>query len=198
MMLTQQQGKDIVKYARAVIVGQFKGVKAKVPMSLLPLVEEKRGVFVTLHRGHDLRGCIGFPEPSHRLLVAVEHSALSAAFEDPRFLPIHEDEMYSICLEVSVLTKPEIVEVKEPKEYVKRIRIGRDGLIAERGLNRGLLLPQVPLEQRWSVDDYLMHTCAKAGLMPDEWTKKGFRLYRFQAQIFSEEEPLGEVAERKI
>ncbi|MBU0762735.1 MAG: TIGR00296 family protein [Candidatus Altiarchaeota archaeon] len=198
MILTHAQGTDIVQYARAVVEGHFSRVKPKMPESLKKVFSEKKGTFVTILKNKSLRGCIGYPEPILKLGLAVERAALSAAFEDPRFWKLQEDELGSITFEVSVLTAPKLVKVNDPREYVKKIKIGRDGLIAERGHNRGLLLPQVPIELRWDVDEFLEHTCAKAGLMPNEHLKPGFSLYSFTAQVYSEETPRGDVSEKNL
>jgi hypothetical protein len=198
MVLTIEQGRDLVNYARSVIEGHFTGFKPIIPESLRGVFAEKRGVFVTLHEAGELRGCIGYPEPTLPLGVAVERAALSSSLEDPRFPQVKEGELDGIVVEVSVLTKPELVEVKDPKEYVKKVLVGRDGLIAEKGWGRGLLLPQVPVEWGWDSEEFLCHTCTKAGLPPTAWLDKGFKLYSFTAQIFSEESPRGEVVEKKI
>ena len=198
MALQAKQGEDIVKYARSVIEGYFGGTKPKRPDSLKAAFSEKVGVFATLHKGGDLRGCIGFPEPVINLGDAVEQAALSAALEDPRFPQVEADEMEDIVVEVSLLTKPELVQAADPREYPARVKVGRDGLIAQSGYSRGLLLPQVPVEQGWDSKTFLCHTCTKAGLPSDEWTKKGFKLYSFTAQIFSEDSPRGRISERPI
>jgi len=198
MSLSSNQGNDLVTYARAVLEANYGAKKPKIPESLVGVFKEKLGVFVTLHKRGELRGCIGFPEPTYKLGYAVEHAALSAALEDPRFPEVEAEEMDSIVVEVSVLTKPELMKVADPKEYVKKIVVGRDGLIAELGYSRGLLLPQVPVEWKWDAQEFLLHTCNKAGLPMTAYLDKGFRLYVFQAQIFAEEKPRGNVVEQKI
>jgi len=97
-------------------------------------------------------------------------------------------------VEVTVLTPPELITATTPEEIKGSIVIGRDGLIIEKGYYRGLLLPQVPVEWGWDVDEYLVNLCYKAGLPPDAW--KQARIYRFQGEIFSETEPYGEVVRR--
>ncbi len=198
MTLTLEQGGDLVKYARAVIEGYFTSGKPEPPGSLREVFAEKRGVFVTLHKSGGLRGCIGLPEPTHPLGLAVEKAALSAALEDPRFPDVKQDELDDIVVEVSVLTHPKLVEVGDPKEYMENVCVGRDGLIAEKDWARGLLLPQVPGEWGWDSEDFICHTCSKAGLPSTAWLDKGFRLYSFQAQVFSEESPRGEVVEKRL
>ncbi len=198
MNLTEKQGDAVVKYARAVIKGHFSKEKPKVPEILKDVFTENRGVFVTLdtYPDHKLRGCIGYPEPILPLGKAVEDSALSAALRDPRFQRVREDELDNIVVEVSVLTKPELIKVNNPKEYPKQVKIGRDGLIVQGGWSRGLLLPQVPVEWKWDAEEFLSQTCVKAGLTPDTWLAKETKIYSFQAQIFAEETPGGKVVEK--
>lgn len=198
MELSLDQGRDLVKYARAVIEGHFSGSLPAIPASLAEVFREDRGVFVTLEKNHQLRGCIGFPEPVMPLGDAVRQAALAAALEDPRFRPVKESELKEIAVEVSVLTKPELMAVKDPRDYAKNIKIGVDGLIAEKGYSRGLLLPQVPVEWKWDVEEFLSETCMKAGLNADAWLTPGFRLFKFSAQVFSEEKPYGGISERKL
>lgn len=146
----------------------------------------------------ELRGCIGYPEPIMPLAEAITDSAVSAASRDPRFDPVTAKELSRIVVEVSLLTPPELVKVKSPADYLSTIIIGRDGLIADNGFGRGLLLPQVPVEQGWDVHEFLDHTCMKAGLPAAAWAEKGTRLYRFTAEIFDEREPGGNVEARPL
>ena len=166
------------------------------------VIQEVCGVFVTLNKigagGRSLRGCIGYPFPVKRLIDALTESALSAAFEDSRFLPVKESEMDQIIVEVSVLTPAEIVKVESPWEYPKHVRVGVDGLIIGRGTRRGLLLPQVATEWDWGSEEFLSQCCLKAGLPPDAWHLEGTQVERFQAIIFGEESPRGEVTRYKL
>jgi len=189
-----------VKYARSVIEQSFRKMRPETTKILMEPFREDRGVFVTLqtHRGRNLRGCIGFPEPIMPLGKAVMESALAAAFEDPRFPQVQEKELNGLVVEVSVLTKPELIKVNDPRDYPKEVVVGRDGLIVENGMFRGLLLPQVPVEWKWNVEEFLGHTCQKAGLPPDMWLDRKTRIYRFSAQIFGEKAPGGDVEEHAI
>lgn len=178
----------------------MQGKDLPVPKDIPDRFRKKSGVFVTLNTypDRDLRGCIGYPEPIMPLVGAVIDSAVSAAARDPRFVPVTARELGHIVVEVSLLTPPELVKVKDPREYLKAIIIGRDGLIADNGFGRGLLLPQVPVEQGWDVHEFLDHTCMKARLPADAWTEKGTRLYRFTAEIFDEIAPGGNVEARPL
>jgi len=145
-----------------------------------------QGVFVTLYKNKQLRGCIGFPEPIFPLFEAIIKAARSAAFEDPRFPPLQKEELKHIKIEVSVLTVPALIKVKKPEDYLKKIKIGKDGLIIRSTLGSGLLLPQVATEYKWGVEEFLRHLCEKARLKQNAWKDKNNQIYKFQAQIFKE------------
>jgi uncharacterized protein (TIGR00296 family) len=159
--------------------------------------QEKAGVFVTLNyvtttNKEYLRGCIGFPLPERLLYQGVVEAAIAAATEDPRFPPLDIQELDNILFEISVLTPPERITVS-PADYGKEIEIGRDGLILQWRFGSGLLLPQVPVELKWDVEQYLANICYKAGAPPDVWLDPSSKLYKFQATVFKEVEPKGEV-----
>ncbi len=148
------------------------------------------GVFVTIftYPEKNLRGCIGYPEPIMPFILALVNSAINAA-QDPRFEPLSMNELDNIVVEVSVLTKPRLFEVKKPEEYPKKINIGSDGLIVESGYNKGLLLPEVATEHNMDAKEFLSHTCLKAGLPPEAWKDSSTRIYRFRTQKFREKKP---------
>jgi len=139
----------------------------------------QKGAFVTLKVNGQLRGCIGYPIPHKALYETVIEMAVSAASEDYRFQPISLDELGEVKIEISVLTLP------KPVKDISEIEIGRHGIIVSKGLNKGLLLPQVPGEWGWDLETFLRHGCLKAGLEEDYW-KKGARIEVFSAQVFSE------------
>jgi uncharacterized protein (TIGR00296 family) len=105
---------------------------------------------------------------------------------------VKESELKRIIFEVSVLTKPELIEC-DPSDYPRHVKIGNDGLIVRRGFHSGLLLPQVAEELKCTAKDFLRHTCLKAGLLPDSWLDGGCKVYKFHAEIFAEEIPRGEI-----
>lgn len=188
----------LVKLARKAISTYLdKGVRMPVPRETPKKILQKRGVFVTLSvvRGSEkrLRGCIGYPEPRLPLAEATISSAINAATGDPRFPPLSKSELGKVVVEVSVLTPPELISVEDPRNYLKLIVIGRDGLIVERGVFKGLLLPQVPVEWGWDVEEFLSNCCMKAGLYPDAWLLDGTRVYSFSCIIAREASPGGMV-----
>jgi len=205
--LTLKEGEFLVKLARKAVESYIKDARRISPPKDTPSrLWDKRGVFVTLEKLYkldektvrELRGCIGRPYPLFPLVEATIDSAIDAAVNDPRFNPVSLSELTSIVVEVSVLTKPKLLEVDDPRQYPSLIKIGRDGLIVEHGPYKGLLLPQVPVEYKWDPETFLCECCIKAFLPPDSWLRKDVRIYTFQAQVFSELNPRGEVIERKL
>ena len=197
-MLSLDEGKKAVVFARHVIEKFVRNSKITIA-DLEGVFSEKQGVFVTIHTypEHDLRGCIGIPLPVMPLKDAILQGAQSAT-RDPRFLPLDKDELDNIIIEVTILTKPVLINVNKPQDYLKEIEIGRDGLIVEQGIFKGLLLPQVPVEQGWDKEEFLSHTCMKAGLLPDAWFDKATKISKFSGQIFTEVKPKGEIKEKKL
>ena len=147
---------------------------------------EPRGVFVTLRRGGELRGCIGFPFPTLPLGRAIIQAAVAAAASDFRFQPVSLEELKDITIEISVLTVPEKIEAEKPEGYPRKVKIGEDGLIIEYMGHSGLLLPQVPVEEGWGAEAFLDHLCMKAGLPAGTWKNEGVAIMAFQAEVMSE------------
>jgi len=196
--LTQEEGRFLIQLARNTVKQYLETGKALKPPKETPKkLFAHCGVFVTLNnlRGgeKELRGCIGYPYPTNPLVEAVIDSAINAATEDPRFEPLSLEELEKVVFEVSVLTPPELIEVASPKEYVSKIRVGEDGLIVERGLYKGLLLPQVPVEWGWCEEEFLCQCCLKAGVPPDSWLTRDSKIYKFKAIVFDEVTPNGEI-----
>lgn len=196
-MLTSDEGESAVHLAKEAVRRYIENKKIIEPENLPPVFREKRGVFVTLREGGALRGCIGYPMPILPLGKAIVDSAINACYRDPRFPKVREEELSRIEVEVTILTLPE--PYTEPKKKLPEIvQIGRDGLIVTRGPYTGLLLPQVAPE--WGFDglEFLGETCVKAGLSPDAWLDEDTEVQHFQAQIFAEAGPGGEVIEKRF
>jgi len=195
--ISDSDGEFLVKLARAVIESRVKGLPLNEESCTSPRLMEPSGVFVTVKKltpeGETLRGCIGYSYPHKPLVEAVKEVAVSAATADPRFEPVTEPELEQIIIEVSVLTEPNLIKVSSPKEYPKRITIGRDGLIVKWRFATGLLLPQVAVEYGWDAEEFLSNTCMKAGLMPDAWLLPETKVFSFQSVVYTEVRPRGEV-----
>lgn len=138
------------------------------------------GAFVSLHKGGDLRGCIGHIEADQPLGVTVARCAVAACSADPRFPSVTARELNEIDLELSLLGP------LEPVVAPDEIEVGRHGIVIAKGEHRGLLLPQVATEWGWDREAFLAHTCQKAGLSQDAW-KQGATLWKFEAEVFGEE-----------
>ncbi len=201
--LNREEGQFLVRIARKAVETYLKdGERPPAPKDVSSKLMKKCGVFVTLssvrHGKKELRGCIGFPYPTAPLAHAVMESAVNSATQDPRFPSISLDELNHIVFEVSILTPPELVEVEKPTGYPTKIVVGKDGLIVERGYNKGLLLPQVPIEWSWDEEQFLCQCCIKAGLPPDCWLLNGTKIYKFQAIIFEEASPKGNIKRKEL
>ncbi len=201
--LSDEDGKFLISLARKTVQEYLETGKAITPPENTPKkLFENCGVFVTINtlkRGKpELRGCIGYPYPTNPLVEAVIDAAINAATQDPRFYPLQMGELDRVVFEVSVLTPPEPVQVSKPDEYTKKIKVGQDGLIVEKGFCKGLLLPQVPVEWGWGEEEFLCQCCVKAGLPPDSWLTKGTKIYKFTAIVFEEEAPKGEVKRKSL
>jgi AmmeMemoRadiSam system protein A len=177
--LTPEEERACLRLARRALEHYFETGGALRPPVAPGTLKERRGAFVTLTVGGELRGCIGYPLPVKPLDETIVEMALAAATQDPRFEPLAHNELNNIKIEVSVLGLPE--PVADPAEVL----VGRHGIIVSKGSRRGLLLPQVPVEYRWDRETFLDHGCLKAGLPPDAW-RTGAKIEVFTAQVFSE------------
>lgn len=211
-LLSFNDGAQLTKFARQTIdsyICDSQPVAFTEPISEALL--EHRGVFVTLKKRRlsknsewDLRGCIGHLQPGPDspnkpipLIEATRQAALNSALEDPRFPPVKADELDSILVEISVLTKPEEIIVEDRAKLPNLISVGQDGLIIHgKGWHRGLLLPQVASEQGWNAEEFLKGCCQKAGMPPTCYFDSDVKIFKFQAQIFSETAPKGKIVER--
>jgi uncharacterized protein (TIGR00296 family) len=193
-MIGLGEGKKLITLARDAISSAFSNKDFVVKEELKKEFSKVLGVFVTLNKGGMLRGCIGFPEGVFPLYEGVVKAAKSAAFSDPRFPRLSEEELKDVAIEVSVLTEPKRIRVKRPEEYLKEIKVGRNGLIVRSTFGSGLLLPQVATEYDWDTRTFIEHTCLKAGLPKDSWKDiENCAVFRFQSQVFSENGPRGAV-----
>ncbi len=145
-----------------------------------PRFKEHCGIFVTLKKHGELRGCIGLVRGIEPLSKAIGEMAVAAATHDPRFPPVQLNELSEIDIEISILTPmSKVTDIAD-------IKIGRDGLMLQYRGHSGLLLPQVPVEWNWDVAEFLENLCHKAGLPPGSHLQPGATLLKFSADIFSE------------
>jgi len=180
MVLSEAQKKKLLTIARESIEHYLTTGEEKTWSNTDPGLDVPCGAFVTLKDHGRLRGCIGQVEAAAPLFETVARCAVSSAVRDPRFPAVTANEIPDLHLEISVMTPP------QPVTAVDNIVVGRDGLMIQKGYNRGLLLPQVPTEWGWDREEFLQHLCRKAGLGPNEW-KSGAKIWNFQALVFGEE-----------
>jgi len=144
-----------------------------------PELSAPAGAFVSLHRHGELRGCIGTFQADHAVARTVREMAVAAAMRDPRFPPLSTEELEGLEIEISVLGAPRPARAEE-------VTVGKHGLLVSRAFHRGVLLPQVAIEHGWTSEEFLAHTCRKAGLPPDAWRDPATRIEVFEAEVFGE------------
>ena len=196
--ITDKDGQLLVSTARK-IVTEFvtTGNKLVLGKDIESKLSFDAGIFVTLNTKNDLRGCIGFPLP-RKISQALPEAAIAAATEDPRFSPVEKSELDNITFEVTILTPPSEIHVDDPAMLPSKIKVGRDGLIIKQGYHSGLLLPQVPVEYGWTEQEFLDHTCQKAGLPQKCWMQKQTRVFSFEGIIFKETKPNGTIIREEL
>ena len=178
--LTEAERRTLLETARRSIAARFAGTVLPVPEAT-PALRTPCGAFVTLKIQGRLRGCIGHISAAAPLVETVRDVALSSAFDDPRFPPLGRDELERVAIEVSVLSP--LRRTRDPEE----IRVGTHGILVRRGGRSGLLLPQVATEQGWEREEFLAHTCRKAGLDDEAWRDPDTAIEIFSAIVFGEE-----------
>jgi len=172
----EEERKELLGLARKAIKSKFEG-KNITEKNTNPKFEEKRGVFVTLTKGGELRGCIGNIMPVKTIYDGVMDNAVNAAFNDPRFPPLTEEELGEVKIEISILTKP----VRSTIEKVKK----GDGVIIEYDGRSATFLPQV-WEDLPEKEDFMSHLCMKAGLDADHWKKEPLNVEVYSVESFGE------------
>ena len=172
--------KEALTIARKSITEYLSKRKSTISEFVHPRFQENCGVFVTLKKSGELRGCIGFVRGVHPLGESLKEMAIAAATKDSRFNPVTLNELNEIDIEISVLTP--MIEVND----ISEIEIGKDGLMLISGFNSGLLLPQVATEWHWDITEFLHHLCLKAGLPPGSYKMPGAKLLKFSADVFGE------------
>jgi AmmeMemoRadiSam system protein A len=176
--LTDEEKAELLRIARSAIENKCQGRPLAGCAPSTEKLKEFRGVFVSIHKKGMLRGCIGTLEASSPLCTCVQEMAQAAAFRDPRFRPVTEEELPYLDVEISVLTP--FSEVEDPAH----IKVGLHGLLIRKGYLSGLLLPQVASERNWDCMTFLQETCRKAGLPADAWKDKDTKIYVFSADVF--------------
>ncbi len=176
--LSKKERKSLLNYARKIISWKL-GKEETIPV--IETTGDNCGAFVTLRKEGNLRGCIGNIISDRPLSETIGDMSESAAFRDPRFSPLSEDELDKISIEISILSPLERVD------NILKIKPGRDGLYVINGFYSGLLLPQVATEQNWDRETFVNRTFQKAGLDSSYRDDENTEIYSFRAEVFSEE-----------
>ncbi len=171
----------LMELAKRAVTAAAKGESFQPEKPAEDILADQGAAFVTLKKAGRLRGCIGHVIARVPLFKCVADVARSAAIHDTRFSPVRPDEIADLSFEVSVLTAPEPIKAED-------VVVGRDGLIMSRGGRSGLLLPQVPIEWGWDREEFLKHTCRKAGLPLDCWQDPDTKIEAFRAIVWGEED----------
>ncbi|GAB6887407.1 TIGR00296 family protein [Desulfothermus okinawensis JCM 13304] len=187
--LTDQEGMILIKVARKAIEEKLFGKSSQAILEEdlnKEIFQEKRGVFVTLNKRGNLRGCIGHIQPILPLIQGVKENAINAAFNDPRFPPLSQREYPDIRIEVSVLTNPTPLNFNDPKDLLDKLVPNKHGVILKKGFYQSTFLPQV-WKQLPDKKEFLTHLSMKAGLSPTEWMDPNIEVYTYEVQAFEEE-----------
>ena len=177
--LTETEQQLLLRIARSAVLSYLSGETPRVPEVPTGVLTEAHGIFVSIHKRAELRGCIGNIHPAGPLYRSTAECAIAAAVGDPRFMPLMQVELAEVEFEISVLSPLERVENTE------QIEIGKHGLLISKKSSRGLLLPQVASAYGWTRERFLEEACRKAGLHPNEWSD-GATIHYFSALVFSE------------
>ena len=174
---TQEERSALLQLAHEAILAALEN-RDRRPFETTKHLSQLRGAFTTVYAQGRLRGCVGYPSAVSPLYQTVIETAQSAAFEDPRFVPVSSSEAAGLKISISVLSPVAPIRAED-------VIIGRHGLIISEGVFRGLLLPQVPVEHGWDRVTFLEQTCRKAGLPLDAW-KSGAKIEAFTAEVFGD------------
>jgi len=185
--LTDEEGKYLLSVARKTIEQRLLDQRQPdADADLSAKFHEKRGTFVTLTKKGHLRGCIGHIIPQESLIDGIRVNAVNAAFRDPRFPPLTNNEWNQVKIEVSILTDPKPLSYSDAHDLLDKLRPHVDGVIIKRGYHQATFLPQV-WEQLPEKEKFLAHLCLKAGMREDAWKDGDLEVSVYQVQAFEEE-----------
>lgn len=187
-MLTSEEVAKLFKLAKGVISNYLKNVNhIEHPSTLSEGLRDKRfGVFITLRRIDDasskreIVSCCGIPLPTKPILETVTDVAVSSAVRARLLSSVKTEEINTLEVEMNIITQLEPIHVDNPLRYIQEIKIGEDGLMVERGIFKGVLLPWIPVDNGWDAIEFLSECCIKAGLQPDSWLEKDVKIFKFK------------------
>jgi AmmeMemoRadiSam system protein A len=188
-MISPEEKRELLALAREAITRALTGVSDSRRLLRSPGLEQRCGLFVTLKRAGQLRGCIGYIESTRPLGDVVGEIAVKSALEDPRFPPLTAAELPETTIQLSILSP------LRRMQGIGELNIGTHGLLLELGPHRGLLLPQVAVEFGWGPEEFLEATARKAGLHREAWQDSGASIFIFTAEIVDESGGVPEIGE---
>jgi AmmeMemoRadiSam system protein A len=178
--LTDEEKKELLRIARATLKEFLMSGRMPPGAPHRKSLTAPAGVFVSLHDGDELRGCVGTTQETTPVYKAIQEMAIASASRDPRFKPVRLEELSLLTIEVSVLG------ARVKMDSIEKLEIGTHGLHITGGIHKGLLLPKVAVEHGWDANTFLDKTCEKAGLPPGGWKAEGTLVEMFPAQVFDE------------
>ncbi|MFQ5638810.1 MAG: AmmeMemoRadiSam system protein A [bacterium] len=178
--LTKNERENVLKLARKTIEAKLHGLSSPEIDKTTSLLNKDGGAFVTLTKNKSLRGCIGLIHSERPLHFTIQEVAEAAAFRDPRFPPLAQDELQDTSIEISILSPMRKIT------SLKKIKVKRHGVFVKKGPAHGLLLPQVAVQNHWNRETFLEHVCIKAGLEKNAWKDPDTEIMIFDAQVFKE------------
>lgn len=181
-MLTRDEQRELLRFAREAIRSELLGQPPVNSSSLHPNLLKPSGAFVTIRVNGELRGCIGYVEPTLPLAEVIADVAVKAATQDFRFEPLSLATLNSSTISISVLTLPQRIS------SIREILVGTHGVILLQGMKKGLLLPEVAVEHGWTCEEFVEGVTWKAGLSPGAWRDEGTTLSVFTTDVFHEEQ----------
>jgi hypothetical protein len=194
-----EEGMVLVRQARHVVEAVTTSLRfdKRIMQEQLYKFTQRYGLFVTIefYPTKVMRGCMGVAEPIAPVGQLLVEAALSAASEDPRFVPVSRHELDSLIFEVSILSEPQQIKARTSAGIPRQIKVGRDGLLIRYGYRSGLILPTIAVGEGWNAESFLNNVCIKAGLAQHTWKVHDVSLYKFTTQVFREKEPMGDVEE---
>jgi len=186
--LSPRDKEALLRLARSAIRARLvEGATVERPELSAPTMLEERGCFVTLHKDGQLRGCIGAIEPVSPLMECIGENAMNAAFRDPRFPALTEEELSEIDIEVSVLTVPKLLVFENGEDLKRQLKPLVHGVILSRGSKRSTFLPQV-WKQLPDKEAFLKNLCLKGGMSSTAWQDGKTEVKVYEAEVFGEKD----------
>lgn len=183
--MEERQKARMLSLARKVLENELQDARHDLEEFNTEELQEKRGLFVTLHLEGNLRGCIGRLEAQTSVFTNIVELSKAAAFEDHRFKNLSREELPEIKIEISLLTIPKSVEGVSSYDKMLKIKPKKDGVILSKGYQNATFLPQV-WEQLPLREDFIDALCKKAGFPENYWQENDLNFSVYRVEHFEE------------